>query len=186
MADTEQTTTEMVIDAPAGETPAGNTAPDAAALTAELESIRKALKGANAEAADRRKKLDAFEKAEEERKLAAMTELERSQTEVERLKAEIATANANAQQVAISSAVTLAATKLSFHDPADAVAFLDTSKLDTDGVDDALKELATARPYLIRNATTPDIDAGKRSTTKSKDLDERKLAATYGITIYDD
>lgn len=64
---------------PAGETPAGNQ-PTLAEVTAELETVRRALKDANKEAADRRKKLDAYEAAEAERKQAEMTEAQKADT----------------------------------------------------------------------------------------------------------
>ena len=61
-------------------------------VKAELERTQVALKKANSEAAKRRKQLDAFEKAEQERKDAELSETERlkkeldeSQTKLERL-----------------------------------------------------------------------------------------------------
>lgn len=60
-----------------GETPAVSQ-PTIDELKAELDAIRKALKTANSEAADRRKKLDAFEQAEEQRKQAEMTEAQKA------------------------------------------------------------------------------------------------------------
>ena len=46
-------------------------------IRAELERTRDALKKANKEAADRRKKLDAFEKTEADRKAAELSEVDR-------------------------------------------------------------------------------------------------------------
>lgn len=57
-------------------------------VRAELEATRKALKDANREAAERRKKLEALEKAEQDRKDAEMTELQKAQAELERIKIE--------------------------------------------------------------------------------------------------
>ena len=186
MPDTEQTPTEMVTIAPTGETPAGEHAPDAAATLAELESTRKALKAANAEAADRRKKLEAYEQAEEQRKLAEMTEVEKLQAELKRERDARAAEQLDARKAALSHAVTLQAQTLNFHDPADALAFL-PADIVVDGVDDALKELARARPYLIKGSATPDIDAGKRSTAKPNKAEQvRQAADMFGIQVYDD
>ena len=82
MAEKEPAPVETTKTPPPGETPTGTPAPDTADVQAELERVRAALHSANKEAADRRKKLEAFEKADEERKLAAMTELEKVQAEL--------------------------------------------------------------------------------------------------------
>lgn len=52
---------------------------------AEIEAMQRALKEANKEAAERRKKLEAFEKAEEDKKQAEMTELEKTKAELDKL-----------------------------------------------------------------------------------------------------
>ena len=50
---------------------------------AELEATRKALKDANREAAERRKKLEAYEKAEAEKAAAELSETERRKKQLE-------------------------------------------------------------------------------------------------------
>ena len=89
MADEEQV--EMTTN-PAGETPAENTQNDAQQVETisreEFEKLQKALKEANREAAERRKKLEAYEKAEAERKQAEMTELEKLQAQLKEAQAE--------------------------------------------------------------------------------------------------
>ena len=65
---------------------------DASKLEAELEKTRKALKDANKEAADRRKRLDELEKAEQERQQAQMSEQEKLQARLKELE------NANAEK----------------------------------------------------------------------------------------
>jgi hypothetical protein len=62
------------------ETPASDS-PDV--LKAELDKVRAALKDANKEAAERRKKLEAFEEAEAKRKQAEMTEAQKLQAQLE-------------------------------------------------------------------------------------------------------
>jgi len=77
-----------------GEMPAGNETPatpeqpvetpavTVESLQAELDKVQKALKETNAESAARRKKLEALEKAEAERKQAEMSEVEKLQAQL--------------------------------------------------------------------------------------------------------
>jgi hypothetical protein len=58
---------------------------DASELEAELEKTRKALKDANKEAAERRKRLEELEKAEQERQQAQMSEQEKLQLRLKEL-----------------------------------------------------------------------------------------------------
>lgn len=64
------------------------TTDDAAKTQEELERTREALKKANKEAADRRKRLDELEAAEAKRKEAEMTEAEKTQARIKQLEAE--------------------------------------------------------------------------------------------------
>ena len=61
--------------------------PKAAELEAELDKVRKALKDANKEAADRRKRLEELEKAEQERLQSQMSEQEKMQARLKELEA---------------------------------------------------------------------------------------------------
>lgn len=56
---------------------------------AEHKKVLEALKAANRESADRRKKLEAYEKAEQERKEAEMSELEKAQKRAAELEAKV-------------------------------------------------------------------------------------------------
>ena len=159
MADEQEGTQVETTEAPpAGETPAGDNTPDATALQAELEQIRKALKAANSEAADRRKKLEAFEAAEQKRKEAEMSELEKAQAALSEMERKATEAQQAYQREKIESAVKFAAQALNFHKPEDAIALLDLSTLtltdkgEVDGVDEALKALSKERSYLIKPA----------------------------------
>ena len=67
-------------------------------LMAENKKIAKALKDANFEAANRRKKLEAFEKAEEERKLAELSETERLKAELGKRDSELQELTTKQQQ----------------------------------------------------------------------------------------
>lgn len=173
-----------------GEKPEAQTAStnDAEEL-AELEALRAALKKANHEAASRRKKLDEYEKAEEERKLAEMTELEKAQAKLAEMAAQLEAAENARQATMIRSAIEREAVAQNFHDPADAWRFLepDAVTLDGDkvaGVETALKALAKARPYLVKQAKIPNIDGEKRSTAKAgAKSDKALIARRYGIRV---
>jgi len=171
MAEQEETQVEMTTTPLAGEIPAGDNAPDATELQAELERVRAALKSANSEAAKRRKTLEAFEQAEEERKQAEMTELERVQAKLKEAQDRAEAIELEAREAKIGHAVTLAATKANFYDPEDAMAFLVGVEFDVDdkgkvqGVAEALAALVKERPYLVKAATPGDPDARKRNTS---------------------
>lgn len=125
---------------------------------AKLEESQKALKAANRESAERRKQLDALAKAEEDRKTAEMTELQKLQQKTEQLEKEKKASEDRLIQTLIRSAIVEKASALNFVDPSDAVALLDKSKLTVDdegkvdGLDDALKELLKAKPHLVKRA----------------------------------
>jgi soluble cytochrome b562 len=191
----EETVVTERVETAATETDAGNDAQDADALKAELTEIRKALKKANAEAAERRKALEAYETAEKQRKEAEMSEVEKAQKQAAEIKAAYEALQTQLQTEKRRGAVTLAATAANFHNPADAFAFLaDDAVTITDdgkveGVDEAIEALKKARPYLVKApaAGTQDIDANKRGTVKGKaQLDRDKVAAQFGIQVYPD
>jgi len=152
--DENETTNETETPAPDGETPpvgAGVTpapATDPAAMAAELEKTRAALKAANAESAARRKKLEAFE--------AFNDELDRVKGELVTVKAEAEQAKANARSTAIRHAVETAAAGLNFQDPADAITLADLTTVQVadngavTGAAEAVKALADKRPYLLK------------------------------------
>ncbi|MBK9497200.1 MAG: DUF4355 domain-containing protein [Xanthomonadales bacterium] len=100
-AEVVETTTATVTQAPASKT--------LDELQAENERMSKALKDANREAADRRKKLDAYEKAEQSRKDAELSESQRLQKEVETLRAQAERTNRELMQRDIAAEVGLPA-----------------------------------------------------------------------------
>jgi hypothetical protein len=141
---------------PAGETPAPAPTPgtDPAELAAELERTRAALKAANAESAARRKKLEVLEAFNEE--------LDRVKAELATAKTEAEQIKANARQTAIRHAIETAAAGLNFQDPADAITLADLSTVQVaddengtirvTGAAEAVKALADKRPYLLKPA----------------------------------
>ena len=192
MAD-EQVAQVETTATPAPETGAG--APDAAVMASELETVRKALKAANAEAADRRKKLDAFEQAEQARKEAEMSEVEKALKRATDAEAALQAERGARQAATLKHAVAVAAIAAGFHNPDDAWAFLPQGAVtlgddeQAQGVEDALKELARAKPYLVKAAQPApppgaDPDASKRGLQGKAKPDQAAIAAKYGIKQY--
>lgn len=190
MAD-EQEGTEMV--SPSADEISNDTqqAPDAATLLAELERTREALKQANHEAASRRKELEKFQEAEQRRKEAEMTELERANAKLAEIQAERDRLIEQGRTARIRHAIEREAGAQNFHDPADAWRFLEEGAVTLDddgkvtGAADALKALAKARSYLVKSPTPADPDAGKRGTSTTTRPDLQATASKYGIQVYD-
>jgi hypothetical protein len=106
MSETDTAEVVETATATATQAPASKTLDE---LQAENERMSKALKDANREAADRRKKLDAYEKAEEARKNAEMSEQQKLQKEVETLRAQAERTNRELMQRDIAAEVGLPA-----------------------------------------------------------------------------
>jgi hypothetical protein len=106
---TETVTAEVVETTTATETqtqPAGKTP---AELQAELARVEAALKDANKEAASRRKKLEEFEKAEQARKDAELSETERLKKELQSAQSKLEAAQRTELQRSVSDEVGLPA-----------------------------------------------------------------------------
>jgi Zn-dependent oligopeptidase len=80
--------TKVEVETPAPKADAKGATVDTAQVEAELEKTREALKKANKEAADRRKRLDELEAAEEKRKLDAMSDNEKVLAQLKTLESE--------------------------------------------------------------------------------------------------
>jgi NADH dehydrogenase/NADH:ubiquinone oxidoreductase subunit G len=80
--------TKAEVETPAPKADAKVATVDTAQVEAELEKTREALKKANKEAADRRKRLDELEAAEEKRKLDAMSDNEKVLAKLQALETE--------------------------------------------------------------------------------------------------
>jgi chromosome segregation ATPase len=135
--------------------------PNLTDVQAELEKMRKALKDANKEAADRRKRLDELEAEEKKRKEAELSEVQKLQKQLADAKAAAEAREKEVETLRLRSAVESAATKLAFLNPADAYLLADLSGVEmtsdgkATGVEDALKALLKDRPYLA-NGSKPD------------------------------
>ena len=84
-------TTEMQQGETPEQQPAPSVTPEAAPVneSPEVAELKKRIKELNSESADRRKKLEAFEKTEADRKAAELSEVDRLKLEADRAKAEL-------------------------------------------------------------------------------------------------
>ena len=117
-------------------------------LQAQLARERKDRQEANKEAQKLRQRANSLEEEARKRQEAEMSELEKTQA---RLK-ESETRNAEISQEAQNTRIMLAASRLGFQDPKDAVALINRSAL-TEGeanLDDLLKEVIKTKPYLAK------------------------------------
>lgn len=170
-----------------GGTPGAGEQPTAEQLMAELASLRAALKAANAESMTRRKRLDELEAADEERKAAQLSEVEKAKKAQADAEAKARAADDRLRTAAIRNAVVLEASKVSFFDPEDAFRLADLGGVQVaddgtvTGVADALKALMKAKPHLVRAATTTvDINAaaaGRQTRPSADDLVRQKRAS---------
>ncbi len=139
-------------------------------MKAELERTRIALRAANKEAAERRKRLEELEKAEEARKQAEMTELDRLKAENEALRKQAEAAVARAQDTLIRAAFVAEAAKAGAAHPDDVYLLADKSGVLVDddgtvsGVAEAVKALIDAgRVPLAGKPKAPALDGGAGS-----------------------
>jgi len=166
MPDPNETTTETTTPA-AGEKPTEDVA-------AELERTRIALKAANKEAAERRKKLEELEKAEQDRKAAEMSELEKWKSEADKAKAEREAALKASQETMLKAAFLSEAALAGLQHPEDAYLLADKSGVEmTDGqvsgVKEAIQALIKAERVPLAKRTAPGLDAGAGSGENPKD-----------------
>ena len=171
-----------------GKTPNGeNGQPTAEQLAAELASLRAALKAANAESMTRRKKLDELEAAEEERKAAQLSEVEKAKKAQADAEAKARATEERLRTAAIRNAVVLAASKANFYDPEDAFRLADLAEVQVaddgtvTGVDNALKALTKAKPHLVRVASgggeINSTAAGRQTRPSADELVRQKRAS---------
>ena len=151
------------------------------AAQAELELTRKALKKANAEAAERRKRLEALEAEEEKRKGANLSELEKAQKAAEEWKGKLDLVSAELDTLRLRQAFYEAAAEAKVawanaQAQRDAFALSDLSGVEIDedggvsGMDKVMKGLQKERPHLFGAAavTQPEINAGSKGGGKGE------------------
>ena len=162
---------------------------DGDAVRAELEDTRKALKKANREAADRRRKLEQYEKEDNERREAELSEIEKVTAKLEK---------AVEKQAAAESKLALKLQHDAFFGTAsdgglvwaseqarrDVVRLLDWDDVDAESMPDLLKEIKADRPYLFKSPHLPEIDGKKKTTVTKAEADEADIetaARRYGV-----
>ncbi len=158
----ETDTAEVVETTTATVTQAQTTTQSAAELQAQIDKMEKALKDANREAADRRKKLDAYEKAEQTRKDAELSEAQRLQKEVETLGAQAERTNRELMQRDIAAEVGLPAIFAARITGNDKDAMLEDAK--------AMLSVLPSKPTPSLSATNP----GSGQTRSETDEERRK------------
>lgn len=175
-----------VVPPPAGDPPpAAQLTPEQ--LQAKLDDANKALKAANKESADRRKRLEELEKAETDRQAASLSETEKLQKQVADAEARAKTAQAQANERLIRAEIVAKAATLKFADPADAFALIDRSKItvsdsgEVEGADELLKELAKAKPYMLAARSQQALNSGNPPGGNGEgETDAQKRARIYG------
>jgi hypothetical protein len=178
-------------------------APEKTFTQAELDEILakrlKREKEKQAETDAKLKRLEEFEQAEEERKKAAMSEAERlkaEKEEAEKKAQEHGEAAKKAQEVAnqriINTEIKSIARSLNANDPGDVLALLDKSAVEIDdkgdvkGIEEAVKALKEAKPWMFKSAIGADASGGSNPSknpslselsAKEKELEDLKEQA---------
>jgi len=157
-------------------------------LRAQLARVEKALKEANKEDAARRKKLSDFEKAEQERQQAAMSEMDKLKAQlaerdkaVSEAQAAHERAMAETAQMRVRSAIVAQAAMLGFQNPDDAYSLVDLATVtvadgDVKGITESLAALAKAKPYLLKGkAAPPQVAPTNPGTNASNGMTDDQL-----------
>ncbi len=161
-------------------------------LKAKLAEAEAALKKANREAMERRKRLEEIESAETKRKEAELSETEKAAKRIAEAEKRAADMEKLYRDGLTLSAVTLAATRMNFYDPEDAYRLADLAGVTindngaVDGVDAALKALAKAKPHLVKQTQAADLNAqagGRQVAPAIDELVQRKRASGDYVPI---
>lgn len=152
-----------------------------------------------AETVEKLKKLEEYEKAEEERKKAEMSEAERlkadkeeSEKKAEEAEEKAKQAQEKANQRIVNTEIKSIARSLNANDLNDVLALLDKSTIEVDddgnvkGVDEAVQALKEAKPWMFKQAIGADAAGGSNPaknpsvneiTAKEKELAEAREKA---------
>lgn len=154
---------------------------------AELERTRAALKTANKEAAERRKKLEEVEANEAKRKESELSEVQRAAKRAEEAENSLKQVKDRYRTNAIRNEIKSYARDAGFVDTNDAIALVDMSGVDFDeatdkvsGAKEAIDALAKAKPHLLKapeRPQAPNINStggGARPPVTQDQLVERK------------
>jgi hypothetical protein len=136
------------------------------------------LRGEEKRAKQLEKELAQIRQADEERKLAEMSQLEQLQAKLQkeadaRQRLEQEFANQMRKNAVITAAV-----KAGMHDPDDAVAIL--ANVDTENLGDALDTLKKSKPYLFKSSTPGAYSPTNPAGGAGKQSEREILAEIYG------
>ncbi len=162
-------------------------------LQAELERTRAALKAANKEAAERRKKLEEIETNEAKRKESELTEAQKAAKRAEEAENNLRAIKDRYRTNAIRNAIRLAAQSAGFVDTEDAIVLADVSSVDFDeasdkvsGAKEAIDALAKAKPHLLKapeRPQAPNINSfgggTKPPVTNEQLIQNKRLSGDY-------
>ncbi|MFZ6029960.1 MAG: hypothetical protein ACOYYS_19780 [Chloroflexota bacterium] len=151
-----------------------------------LERTSKALKDANKEAADRRKRLEALEKAEADRQAAQLSETDKLKADKQKIENDLKAAQEALKQARLRQAFSTAARKLekpfiSVDAEEDGFRLADLGGVaiggdgTVTGMEDVLKDLTKNKAYLFgqaQNPRPPEIDATRRGNGSAGTTDE--------------
>lgn len=135
-------------------------------------------------------KLEKLEAAEKQKKDAELTETDKLRRELADNQKLLQEAQQQAKERAIRSAIALAAMKANFADPDDAFRMMDVTALELDDkgevkdMAEAIGKLATAKPYLVRQASVVNVNAAQGLGTVPKDpkAHEQELRKRFRIS----
>lgn len=164
---------------------------------AELTRLRAALKAANSESAERRKKIEKYEQAEAERQQAEMSELEKERKAREEAERRAQAAEESAKQTLVRAAFVAEAARAGVAHPEDVYLLADKSSVTVaddgtvEGVTEAVKVLVDAgRVPLAGRPQAPNLDGGagggqRSNGGKSVKLsdDEVETARRMGVSV---
>jgi hypothetical protein len=153
-------------------------------LKAQLAEKEKHIKSLNKESAERRKKLDEFEKAEQERKQAELTEVEKAQARAKQLEDEKAALAKENQTLKLQREFEgkVRDAKLEFRNPLAAKdafqALVELMGDETEVTDDHIKRLTKERDYYFGKAdTTVHNNDGGQKGKGNKAITSQELVA---------
>lgn len=140
-----------------GQGAAGKDPEDLDGLKKSLEATRAEKRAGDAKARELQKALDARDQRLKEIDDANKSELERTQEALTKAQKEAADAQALARTTTLRYEIARHATAQNFRDPEDAYTMLDISKVEHEsdgtpkGIEELVKTLATAKPYLLKD-----------------------------------
>lgn len=195
----EQTTPEVAENKPEINEPTAEKTFTQAQLDEMIAKRLEREKKKQAELDEKLKKLEAYEKAEEERKKAEMSELERLNAEKEEAAKQAAEATEQAKkaqeaanQRIINTEIRSIARALNANDPNQVLALLDKSAVELGedgsiiGAEEAVKAFKEASPWMFKQSIGADASGGSNPAKNpslnelsqlEKDLEEAKKAA---------